>query len=189
MALSSKTVRIGAALLVSALFVFAGFYFSSPFQLTIAGATSTDELLKEYAKKDTDGDNLPDWQESLYGTDPSNPHSVEAGLTDSEAVAAGKVALRFKSETPTAPEPLTDDDFEVPAPTPGSATDEFAKSFFETYVTTGKGGTGDNSALVASLVSEAKTRVAAQVSTSYQIASVHSVPGTSVSSYAAAIEA
>ncbi len=191
MAPSSRTLRIGIALLISAGFIAAGYYFSSPFHINIVGATSTEAVLKEYAKKDTDGDGLADWQESLYGTDPKNAHSVEAALTDSEAVTQGKVALHFKSEAPEtkAPEPLTDADFEVAAPTPGSATDEFAKSFFETYLTSGKGATGDNSALIANLMYEAKTRVAERVSTSYQASSVRSVPGTSVASYAAGIEA
>ncbi len=189
MALSPKTIRVSAALLLSAAFIFAGYYFSSPWRITIAGATTPDELLKDYAKKDTDADGLVDWQESLYGTDIENAHSIDPSLLDGEAVAQGKVALQFKSEAPSTPVPVTDADFEVPAPAKGSVTDEFAKSFFETYMTSGKGATGDNTALVADLVAEAKRRVAEKISSSYQSFSVRSVPGTSTGTYAAMLEA
>ena len=72
-----------------------------PFHTSTAGAESTHDLLVSYASKDTDNDGLPDWQESLYGTDPNNAHSVNATVTDGEAVTQGLVKARFATATTT----------------------------------------------------------------------------------------
>lgn len=133
MTLSPKTIRVGVALIISLIFIFAGYYFSSPFRTTIANANSSEELLRAYANKDTDGDGLPDWQEALYGTDIANPHSVDSVLTDKEAVDQGKIEPKFKSETP-APEKITEADIPGDAPASGSLTERFAKEFFQKFM-------------------------------------------------------
>ena len=98
----------------------------------VVEAQSAEELLKEYAAKDTDTDGLPDWQESLYGTDPRNPESFRAGMKDGEAAAQGliepKVAVR-------PPDEATDIE-SVPgtAAAPSSITDRFAQAFLSQYL-------------------------------------------------------
>lgn len=133
MALSPRTTRIILALLVSFAFIAASYYFSAPLRADIANANSTEELLKAYAAKDTDADGLPDWQESLYGTDPENPHSVDPVLTDGEAVDQGKIEPKFKSAAP-APDKVTAADIPGDAPAAGSLTDQFAKKFFQNFM-------------------------------------------------------
>ncbi len=187
MALSPRTVRIAVALLISLSFIAAGYYFSSPMHTSIANADSTDAALKAYAQKDTDSDGLPDWQEALYGTDPANAHSVNATMTDSQAVKAGKVAPRFSSATSTSPAPITDADFTVPAPAPGSLTDEFAKSFFQTVVQSGQSGSDNQDALVASLTSDLSARIAEKTASAYSLSSVR-VGQVTATQYAGAVE-
>lgn len=133
MALSPKTIHIGIALFISLVFIAAGYYFSSPLQTNIASATSTEELLKAYAAKDTDSDGLPDWQESLYGTDLQNPHSVDPVLMDKEAVDQGKVEPKFKSEPPP-PEKVDPRSIPGDIPVSGSLTERFAKQFFQKFM-------------------------------------------------------
>jgi len=131
MAVSPKTTSIILSVLVAAGLVGAAFYFSgSP--VRVADAGSTEELLRAYAEKDTDGDLLPDWQESLYGSDPTNPRSIDASMTDGEAVAKGLAKPRFESEKR---------DVELPNVPgidagPNTVTDQFARKFFEDYFMT-----------------------------------------------------
>lgn len=130
MALSSRTVRISGALLISAVLIAAG-YFLAPRPTTIADAASTDALLKAYAAQDTDKDGVPDWQEALYETDPNNAHSVDPKLTDSEAIAKGLVKPRFAADTSA----TTTSKSSSTAAAPTTLTDRFARSFFEQYFT------------------------------------------------------
>jgi len=98
----------------------------------IAEAQSSEELLREYAAKDSDTDGLPDWQEALYGTDPLNPESFQAGIKDGEAVAQGLIE---PAVIVRAPGELTDPDT-IPGTTalPNSVTDRFARAFFSQYL-------------------------------------------------------
>lgn len=102
----------------------------------VAEASTETALLQAIASKDSDGDGLPDWEESLYGTDPQNPDSRHLGMSDGEAVAKGlivpKAQVPAASTVPQAPTSATQDGI-APAAT-DSLTDLFAKNFFTLYV-------------------------------------------------------
>lgn len=132
--LSPHTLRILGASVVALALMGGSYVLSGPSFLSsrIAGAEDTEELLRDYAARDTDADGLPDWQESLYGTDPSKTDSDGDGITDGEAARQGLlVTQRLVTDTAagagtqTAPEGSA---------TPGSLTDEFSKAFFEAYL-------------------------------------------------------
>lgn len=163
MAISQKTIRILVALLISVSFIAAGYYFSSDLRATIANATSTEELLKAYAAKDSDSDGLPDWQESLYGTDAQNPHSVDEKLTDKEAVDQGKVEPKFKSET-APPEKVTASDIPGNLPAEDSLTERFSKQFFKKFMMSSYAGTAPSSeevqVFVTSIIADLDSQLA-----------------------------
>lgn len=121
-------------MLVVGAFYFSGHTFSFS---TAVSAESTQELLKAYATKDSDSDGLPDWEETLYGTDPNNAHSVRPSLTDSQAVAQGLATPQYQNTAAAtqtgAGSPKT---VAIPGPTaaPGSITDQFSQLFFSTYM-------------------------------------------------------
>lgn len=136
MAHSTRTLRlIGASLL--AVLMIGGTYLSTgpnPFfgMTRIAGAQSSEELLREYAAKDSDTDGLPDWQESLYGTDPLNPESFQAGIKDGEAVAQGLIEPRVvvrPEEGPVDPDSIPGIDA-----VPDSLTDRFSQTLLKQYL-------------------------------------------------------
>lgn len=136
MAHSTRTLRIAAASLL-AVFMIGGTYLSTgpnPFfgMTRIAGAQSSEELLREYAAKDSDADGLPDWQEALYGTDPMNPESFQVGIRDGEAVAQGliepKVVVRPENE-PTDPDTIPGT-----LAAPSSLTDRFSQTLLKQYL-------------------------------------------------------
>lgn len=136
MAHSTRTLRIIGASLLAVLMVGGTFLSTGPnpfFGMTrIVGAQSSEELLREYAAKDSDTDGLPDWQESLYGTDPLNPESFKAGVKDGEAVTQGliepKVIVRPENE------PIDPDTIPGTVAATNSLTDRFAQTLLKQYL-------------------------------------------------------
>ncbi|HVW71799.1 MAG TPA: thrombospondin type 3 repeat-containing protein [Candidatus Paceibacterota bacterium] len=163
MAPDTRWRTIGLSLVVAVVLVVGAFYFSGhTISLsTTASAESTQELLKAYAAKDTDSDGLPDWEETLYGTDPNNAHSVRASLTDSQAVAQGLVTPQYAT-APTSQVSGTPKTYAVPGPTaaPGSITDQFSQLFFSTYMNQ-RGATPPTADEMQSFVQEAITQLEA----------------------------
>ncbi len=132
--LTPRTKRIAGALAVALLLIGGAYVVSGPsiFSSKLVTAESTEELLKIFAAKDTDTDGLPDWQEALYGTDSTNPHSFSASLTDGEAFEQGLLKPKFETDTsglsPDLPE------IEGIDAKPGTITDTFARTFFDNYM-------------------------------------------------------
>lgn len=193
MAPSRRTLSIALALLISASFITAGYALSSGASTLSAGATSTEELMREYAKRDTDADGLPDWKESLYGADPANPRSLDPSMTDKEAVDSGKVEPKFRSAAPAEEQDdgNPDNDFTVSAPGKGSVTDEFAKAFFESYMNSINGemaiGTPDE-AFITGLAGDVNARLASKLTSSYKESDVTKAPAGSESAYLVTLE-
>lgn len=132
MAISSRTVSIAGSCVLSLLLIIGAYVLSSPGGIPVADAGSTEQLLKEYAEKDTDADGLEDWKERIYGTDAKNPQSVQAGLNDGEAVAQGLVKPRFETEVQGT------DTTDIPGidAGPETLTDQFSRELLEKYLLT-----------------------------------------------------
>ena len=111
-----------------------------------AQASTESALLQAIAAKDSDGDGLPDWEESLYGTDPHKTDTFNLGMTDGEAVAKGLIvpkAIADISVATSSPNSSNIIDPSLPpAPAEGTLTAAFAKNFFTLYVSAkqAKGG-------------------------------------------------
>jgi hypothetical protein len=163
---------------------------SSFFGIQRVGAESTEELLKAYAAKDTDADGLPDWQESLYGTDPHVADTDGDGTTDGEAVRTGLIKPRIATAVP-APTPIDVDDIPGPTAQPGSVTDQFGQLFLDRYVKAGGGSeltVEQQQALVDDLLIEFGTRAEEILDSNYSEISVRVSPTVTVDEYAAAVE-
>lgn len=133
---SSRTLHLILASSVSLSFIVCAYLFSGPFSfrpMTVDAATA-ESLLASYAAKDSDSDGLPDWQESLYGTDPANPESVAIGVLDGAAVEQGLVKPRFAGAQ--APEEATKGERVPGSPEDNTITAQFAREFFANYVST-----------------------------------------------------
>ncbi len=74
---------------------------------TVAGLVQTD----------SDNDGIPDWEESLWGTDPKNPESFD-GIPDATYIANKKKALNISPDS---------------VETDLTETDKFARNFFTTF--------------------------------------------------------
>lgn len=135
MNLSRRTLHLILASSVSLSFIVCAYLFSGPYSfrpMTVDAATA-ESLLKSYAAKDTDSDGLPDWQESLYGTNPANPESVAIGVLDGDAVERGLVKPKFSGAS--APEDTSNQ--RIPgSPADDTITARFARSFFTKYFNT-----------------------------------------------------
>lgn len=131
--MATRSIITLAALVLAVLMISAAFLFSSPHSSpTLVSADGNEELLREYAEKDTDADGLLDWEETLYNTDPNNPHSHSPDMTDGEAVRANLlVPVVDTTEGPT-PEEIIASLTGIEA-APGTITREFARKFFSKY--------------------------------------------------------
>ena len=153
MAHSNRTLRIGIASVIAVLMVVGAYGFSGPNPLfninRIAEAQSSEELLREYAAKDSDSDGLPDWQEALYGTDPLNPESFQEGILDGDAVSQGLVEPKVRVTEPNAETDIES----IPGITPSSdsLTDRFSRELLTQYLSN-RGTTAPTSAEIISFV-------------------------------------
>ncbi len=135
--LDSRNLVISGSIVIAMILVL-GAYIASGRHVPVltVSAESTEEILKEYAAKDSDKDGLPDWQEALYGTDPENPNSVRADITDSQAVAQGLATPRYAGQSI----PITAGGEPISVPgivaAPDSLTEQFSRLFFENYLST-----------------------------------------------------
>lgn len=199
MKISERTLRITAASVLALLMVGASYLLSGPNFLTshFANAESTDDLLKAYASKDTDGDGLPDWEEALYGTDPNKAISNSFGIPDGQAAREGKLTPNaLASQLPGEDQgtaTLTDADFGgTPAPAPGSITDQFSKEFLQEYLEASNGQPMDEDteqALVDKLMQQFSQQAAGSMQSSYSQVSIHTSNVTTSISYASEVEA
>lgn len=131
MASRFRTQYLVLASSVAVALIVCSYLFSGPysFRPSVADAATAESLLKAYSTKDSDSDGLPDWQESLYGTDPANPQSYQTGIRDGDAVAQGLIKPRFESAEASST-------VSVPGVDAGAdtLTTQFARMFFTQYV-------------------------------------------------------
>ena len=105
----------------------------------LSAATSTS--FETFKQIDTDKDGLPDWQESLYGTDPKKADTDGDGTPDGEEIKAGRDPLKAntapKGQTPNdkmdskiiAQEERTQADYEKL-----NETQKFSRDFFSNFI-------------------------------------------------------
>lgn len=102
----------------------------------VAQASAETALLQAIATKDSDGDGLADWEETLYGADPSVSDTFHLGMKDGEAVAKGLVVPKALSDISVATSSPSGGgtDGLPPPPAEGTLTADFAKNFFMSYL-------------------------------------------------------
>ncbi len=199
MKIPERSLRIGASFLLALLFVGVAYVLSGPSFLSrkTANAGSTEELLKAYAQKDTDGDQLPDWQEALYGTDPKKADTDGDGISDGEAARQGKLTPNaLASQLPSAQneeESARDvlDDIPGVDPAPGSITEQFSHEFLEEYMQASGGqpmSVEEQQALVSRLLSKFTAQASRLFVSSYTTVSLHTDTSVSVTEYAGVVE-
>jgi len=132
---STRAGSITIALLFAVIVIAGAWFLSKPGGSSVAEAESTAALLKAYAVQDTDGDGLPDWEESLYGTDPTKADTDGDGVNDADAVKRGLVKLSVAAQ---APSDATGTDLAATIPGTAAAsstlTDQFSRIFFNNYI-------------------------------------------------------
>lgn len=185
-----RTLYLGLASSIAVALIVSAYVFSGPFSFrpSTVDAATAESLLKAYATKDSDVDGLPDWQESLYGTDPANPQSVKAGVQDGDAVTQGLVKPKFESaQFPEAVDAAT-----IPGtlPTDQSVTAQFSKEFFKSYMDAGgqNMSPADKEALLSKVLQDFTVRSQKLLVSSYTAVSVHTDSKVSVSDYANSVE-
>lgn len=166
MRFSTRTTSIVASLFIAGSMVGFSWWLSGPGART-ASALTTEEILRVYATKDSDADGLPDWQEALYGTDPANARSVDASMTDAEAVASGRVEPTFKTQAA----PTEGSDVPGIDAAPDTLTDRFGRKFLENYLKLNS-GTALSEADMTAFVEEAAAELRKERSARYSLTQI-----------------
>ena len=191
---SSRTNRIVGSLFVASLLVASAYFFSGPsiFSHHVASAESTDDLLKSYAAKDSDGDGLPDWQEALYGTDPNKAISNQFGIPDGEAVSEGKLTPQtLKNQLPQDNVAIPVSEIPGVDPAQGSVTEQFSQQFLQAYMAKSNGqplSDADQQALVSQLLANLAAESQPLFSSIYTKISVRTSSSETNLQYADAVE-
>lgn len=160
--------RIPAAAVFSVLII-AGAYLlarsvESP---STAEASAETALLQAIAMRDSDGDGLPDWEETLYGTSPNTTDTFNLGMTDGEAVAKGLIVPKAIADIAVATSsPLSLGlDGLPPPPAEGTLTATFAQNFFTLYLSAKQvsGGAALSESDVANIAGEALSSLSSTI--------------------------
>jgi hypothetical protein len=97
-------------------------------EMNSGGLTYSTTTIGELVNTDTDGDSIPDWEENLYGTDPTKKETTP-GILDSEAIDKLKIAGTDGQEI--AKNNYVDEQSLT-------KTDEFSRELFATIAATGQ---------------------------------------------------
>lgn len=192
LSLSPRTIRLSGALALALILVGSAYVLSGPsfFSLKFAGAGSNEELLRSYAAKDTDHDGLPDWQEELYGTDPNVADTDGDGISDGEAATSGLLTTQ-RLITDKTLKPVDVDSLPGTTPAPGTLTEEFSRTFFESYMGTWKGtplSKEEQDALIQRLLAEFSDKASIKLASTYTANDVTVDGAMNVTAYAARVE-
>lgn len=134
-----KHWQIGVAILLSVVIVVGAYVLARGVKSPeTAKASEESALLQAIATRDLDNDNLPDWEESLYGTDPRIGDTFKLGMTDGEAVARGLIVPKAIADirvATTSPDGSRIVDLSLPpVAAEGTLTSLFAQNFFTLFI-------------------------------------------------------
>lgn len=134
---SKKFVYVMIVITTLGIIIFLIFNFSTQkkfffFSKEKSSLVSEQPTLNELVGKDTDGDGVTDWEESLWGTDPKNKITFD-GIPDTTYIKNKRVEL--KTDTDTSEKNIL------------TETDKFARQFFASYAAMKTSGQTDDSTL------------------------------------------
>jgi hypothetical protein len=123
----------------------------SPQILAEKDASASTAALRQRSETDTDGDGLPDWQESLVGTDPLKADTDGDGTPDGAETYGGRDPLAPGAGNRT----VAAETAGVRTPTADlTLTDRLGRSFFTKYAELRQTGLLDNPDLVNTLTNQ-----------------------------------
>jgi hypothetical protein len=127
-----------------------------------AGLIYNKQTVRDLVNRDTDGDGVPDWQEILWGTDPTKTETVD-GVPDSVEIQKLKASGETEATSTITGTSSTAD---------STTTNEFSKELFSTVASlTETGGVDQNTVdtLSSSLAQQINNPVVKKVFTSSEI--------------------
>jgi hypothetical protein len=174
---------VGAVLFVIAIyFIKNGIPFLSSKENNTAissGLNYDNALIENIVARDTDGDGVLDWEESLWGTDPTKADTDGNGTPDSTEIAALKSEMGQNKQPSAAEEKLT-------------KTDEFSRQLFSTVAALNQTGAMDQATvdkISESLANEIQNRTPKKIYVMADIKTVNTKALQDIKNYASKLGA
>lgn len=146
---STQFSLVVGAILLSALFIFAATLTRTPRET--GGVALAPEVTNTEGFKDTDGDGLRDWEETLYGTDPLSADTNGDGVSDRDEAQA----------TLASAEAVKNEKFPLEVDAGQNLTSTIGQTLFATYAEKQKQGGAEDvlsqNAIIAEALSRAQT--------------------------------
>lgn len=129
-------ISIGLIFVVLMIFLKSSSSFKNDTERQEAGLIYNKQTVGDLVNRDTDGDGVPDWQEILWGTDPTKQQTID-GIPDKDEIQ--KLKATGEVETDTSQSNTSD------KPGSSTSTTEFSKQLFSTVASlTETGGVDQN---------------------------------------------
>lgn len=175
-----KHWQIGAATLFSAVIITGTYMLVRGVELPqLAQASAETALLQAIASRDSDSDGLPDWEESLYGTDPHVVDTFHLGMTDGAAVVKGLIVPKAVADVPMATSSPSGsgivDPSLPPAPADGTLSASFAQEFFILFISAkqANGGADLSESQMNDIVNQALNSLSSSAKPAPDFKSIH----------------
>lgn len=122
--------KVGASVILALLIIGSALFvkFNRAQEVKSGSALAIEEILESSLDRDSDGDNLKDWEESLYRTDPANPDSDGDGTSDGDETLLGRNPLISGTDSKNNDNTSTSTEFIY------TATDRFSQEIFKEYI-------------------------------------------------------
>jgi len=112
-------------------------FFNNEKQIVSNRLNTGTATLAEIINKDTDGDGILDWEEGLWGTDPTKKETTP-GISDSEAIEKLKAENGISAKNTDENENITEN---------LTKTDQFSRELFSTMITLNQNGAVDQATI------------------------------------------
>jgi len=180
------TIVIAVSLILVA-FSFKGEKIYKSTNNNVKAISNIDKSLETFKQLDSDGDNLPDWQETLYGTDPKKDDTDNDGTRDEEEMILNRDPLKpntaLAGQEPNdkiSPEIIAKEENMEQEYDSLSLTDKLARNMFSQYIASKQMNNNELSDTAKEIIVENSIPLDAGSAKKYAISDISTFPNINI---------